>query len=389
MEEKQVHLAVVGCGMMAQGTHLPNVTKHPGITLRWCCDINPDTLSRVAERFKPAMTTKNPQDVASDPECDGVIIATTHKARSELIRLFASAGKDIYVEKPMAGTLEELQEILRILEDYPEIIFCVGHNRRMAPAVQEALNIYRKHKKNPISPAWRWDREGDARPSFPEEEETVMLLRVNDDYFSWKRWAFDEGILISEMTHFADLACMFIEADPIKITVTGSQLANHTIVIEFADGSLATIVAAAVGSFGYPKELVEIYHKGSAIIIDHMVELRVAGVVDEPFRRTFPLSQDFAPGLTLDTGIVDLYRKTLAAHEEAIYKGDNSIIGPFPDKGHYGLLDRFVHAIRYREDTPCNAAEAAKSTAVILRALESVESGQSVKIEKRDYTLLK
>jgi predicted dehydrogenase len=383
----QVQIGVVGCGMMAQGMHLPNIVKHPGINLKWCCDINSHTLRLVEKKFKPCQVTMNPEEVASDPNCDAVLLATTHKARLDLIRLFASAGKHIYVEKPFAGSLEEMKEILKILNEY-DVKFCVGHNRRMAPAMQEALKVYKKHKGNPVSPSWRWDREGDLRPAFPEEEQTVMMLRVNDDYFSWKRWAFGEGILISEMTHFADLACMFIDEDPIKVTVKGSKLANHTIVIEFADGSLATIVAAAVGSFGYPKELIEIYHKGAAITIDHLVELRVAGVIDEPFRKTFPLANDFAPEIVFDGGIGDFYRKTLAAHEEAIRKGDNSILGPAPDKGHYALLDKFVDAIRNGEDTPCNAKAAARSTAVILRALESVEQGgETVEIKKEDYSL--
>ena len=82
----------------------------------------------------------------------------------------------------------------------------VGHNRRAAPAIRHAVRVLEKHRADPIAPKWRWNREGDHRPSLPGEQSTMVLLRVNDDYWSWKKWAFAHGALINEMTHFADLA---------------------------------------------------------------------------------------------------------------------------------------------------------------------------------------
>ena len=91
-----------------------------------------------------------------------------------------------------------------------------------------------------------------------------------------------------DMAHFADLACYFIDKLPVRVIATGSKLANNVITITFDDGSIVSIFESAVGSFGYPKELIEIYHRGAVIVIDHLIELRVAGIVDEPFKRTFP-----------------------------------------------------------------------------------------------------
>ena len=181
------------------------------------------------------------------------------------------------------------------------------------------------------------------------------MIRVNDDYWSWKKWAFAHGALINEMTHFADLACCFIESVPVRVTVSrpsthapsvvgadsdprlllhrGSESAPATdgacverskaeapqtplphsiesqvVAIEFADGSLAAIFATAFGSFGYPKELVEVYHNGAAIIIDHLVEMRVAGVIDEPFRTVFPIPNDRYPEIEAQ-GIEGFYQR--------------------------------------------------------------------------------
>ncbi|MBP6963686.1 MAG: Gfo/Idh/MocA family oxidoreductase [Armatimonadetes bacterium] len=459
---RKIGIAVVGCGAMAQMIHLPNVERHPELDFLWCCDIDEGVLRVVGERFHPRRMTADAAEVAADPQVQAVILSTTQTVRLPLIQLFARAGKHIYVEKPLADSFDEMKRILAVVEE-TGIRFTVGHNRRMAPAVREAVRVLGKHRENPVSPPWRWDREGSDRPHLDGERTTQVLIRVNDDYWSWKKWAFAHGALINEMTHFADLACCFIESAPIRVTVTGGRVPTpsvlsessgtcieglrgpqpsspecsersgeciegrlpatrtpfdtcrhspahsglsdsipgpepagpecsersgeciegrqgrhvvetHVIAIEFADGSLASIFATAYGSFGYPKELVEVYHNGAAIIIDHLAELRVAGVVDEPFRTTFPIPNDPYPEIEAD-GIEGFYRRTEAAQREALAKGDNSIIPPIPDKGHFALLDDFVRSIETGDEPACSARIAAVPTAVILRALESVERG--------------
>ncbi len=377
-------IAVVGCGMLAQGIHLPNVLRHPELELLWCCDVNEETLAQASGRFHPVRSTTDARDVAADPHCQAVVLATTQAVRLPLIELFARAGKHLFVEKPIADSFDEMKRILAVVGE-TGIKLTVGHNRRMAPAVREAARILAKHRANPVSPAWRWNRESDERPDLPGEDQTMVLLRINDDFWSWKRWAFAHGALINEMTHFADLACLFIPSPPVAVTTIGGKDANHVVTIEYADGSMATIFATAFGSFGYPKELVEIYHNGAAIIIDHLMEIRTAGVVDEPFRVTFPVLDDRHPEIT-EQGIEGYYRRVEAAQTAALARGDNSILPEQPDKGHYTLLDDFVQSLRQGTEPACSPRVAAVPTAIILRALESERlGGVRVRISPEDY----
>jgi predicted dehydrogenase len=182
------------------------------------------------------------------------------------------------------------------------------------------------------------------------------------------------------MTHFVDLACYFLDNPPVEVITTGNKLANNVLTITFENGSLATIFMTSVGSFGYPKELIEIYHQGAAIIIDHLIELRTAGVTDEPFARTFPL----ADGKKI-SGMSDYYKEILATQREAIAAGDNSVLPPNPDKGHYRLLDAFVKEVAGGPQTPCGIDEAMKSTAIILKAIESLEKGCAQEIKEEDF----
>jgi predicted dehydrogenase len=358
---------------MAQMMHLPNIARHKDIELRWLCDINEQSLKQAAEKFGPVKVTADAAEIAADQECQAVLISTTQTVRLPLIELFARAGKHMFVEKPLADSFEELRKILKIVDE-TGVKLQVGHNRRMAPATREAVRILNKHRANPVSPAWRWDREGKDRPTLPDEKATMVLLRINDDYWSWKKWAFAHGPLINEMTHFADLACCFIDSDPVRVTTTGDKFSNHVVTMQFADKSMATVFATPFGSFGYPKELVEVYHNGAAIIIDHLMEVRAAGIEGEPFRTEFGVLNDRNPEIEAQ-GIEGFYQRVLAAEKLAIEKGDNSLLPGQPDKGHFALLDDFVQCVRTGREPVCSARVAAPPTAIILRALESEEKG--------------
>ncbi len=364
------NMAVVGCGAIAQGMHLPNIAAHAGIRLRWCCDINPRTLKTVAARWKPDRTTTRIEDVAADPECDAVLIATHPEGRRDLVRTLAAAGKHLYVEKPLADNLPDILRIQRIADE-TGIVLSVGHNRRMAPALRDARDLFHAHRAAPRSEPWRWDREGRRRPPRPEERQTVMLQRINDDYFSWKAWAFEEnaGILLLELNHFTDLAYFFLEREPVLVSAAGSPMMNVLINITFEDGSLCAIVDACVGTFGYPKELYEIYHQGAAIIVDHCMEVRTAGIPGQPFRRLYP-----SPGDAQAAGIEAWYDRTLEAAGRHTDK-TKPLASPWPDKGHFRFLDAFVKACRGEGPNPCDAVCGARAAAIVLKAALSLRNG--------------
>lgn len=148
---RELGAAVVGCGAIAQTMHLPNILRHPSLRLAWCCDVDPDVLGAAASRFHPANTTSDARDIASDPDCDVVFLCTTQEVRLPLIDLFSRAGKHLFVEKPMADTFEEMKAILHLARR-SDVRITIGHNRRAAPAVREALCILDKHRADPVSP---------------------------------------------------------------------------------------------------------------------------------------------------------------------------------------------------------------------------------------------
>jgi predicted dehydrogenase len=198
-----------------------------------------------------------------------------------------------------------------------------------------------------------------------------VLQRINDDHFSWKEWAYagNAGILLIELTHFVDLAYYFIEREPALVGAAGSSMMNVVVNITFEDGSLATIFDACVGTFGYPKELCEIYHQGAAIIVDHCMEVRTAGIPGQPYRRLYPAASD-----PTAAGIESWYDRAVEAMRRPVDAG-SPLAAPGPNKGHYEILDAFIQACRGKGENPCDAASGARAAVIVLRAAESLRQG--------------
>ena len=162
----------------------------------------------------------------------------------------------------------------------------------------------------------------------------------------------------------------------------GSERMNFTILIGYDDGSIATLAHSAVGTLDYPKELVEITCHGVMIAIDHLMELRVRGMQDEPFRRSYPSADPLA--CTTLPGIAGFHESAQQTIDERLRRGDNELFIGGPDKGHYAHLDQFAQCVRGLAASPCDALEGAKATLLTLKALEACRNGRTAQVEPHE-----
>lgn len=129
-----LRFAVIGCGSVARAQHIPNIAKSPRMTLHTCVDLDDAVLAECHDVFGAQHVRKDFEGTIADPEVDVICLATTEKLRLPVIALAAKAGKPVYVEKPLATTLQETIEIQKVVHA-SGIPFCVGHNRRCSPAM--------------------------------------------------------------------------------------------------------------------------------------------------------------------------------------------------------------------------------------------------------------
>ncbi|MCC6581751.1 MAG: Gfo/Idh/MocA family oxidoreductase [Phycisphaeraceae bacterium] len=382
-----IGMAVIGCGALAQGQHLPNIADNPRMSLEVACDVSDATLELCRAKFGAKRVVKDFTQAIRDPAVQVVVVATTEKLRLPVLRACVEAGKPVYCEKPIAPTLEELYEVHKLLT-HAKLPFCAGHNRRSAPAMLDAHRIFRQHMTAPKLCPWRWDREGDKRPKLAEDGAAGISVRINDDWHSWKNWVFSPdqnafGAMLFEMTHFTDICNWMLASKPVKVAAMEANFLSHGVVITYANGEIATILMCANGSFGYPKELYEMMGQGGVVAVDHMVELRTAGIEGEVPRVAYPMLRDRHPEVGLEGGISGWLAKKQVACSQAADKRDPMLqFTAEPDKGHARQLERFLDQVFLGGPEVCGINDALLATRVSFAAIRASKLGRVVHIDE-------
>ena len=355
--------------------------------LHTCVDLDDSVLAECRDVFGATHIRKDFQDAIEDPEVDVICLATTEKLRLPVIAFAAQAGKPVYVEKPLATTLDEMHEIQQVVHA-SNIPFCVGHNRRASPAMLDAHRIFRRQMTAPAPCPWRWRREGDDLPALAEDGVPSVSVRINDDWYSWKGWVFDKsqaphGPMLFEMTHFTDVCNWFLAEEPVEVTAVETGMLNLAVIIRYRSGALATIVIGSNGTIGYCKELYEFMGNGAYLAVDHMLEVRTAGIEGAPARTIYPMIHDRHPQIGLEGGVSGWLAKKRAACEEAAAHNDPLLqFTAEPDKGHAHALERFVDQILGQGPEVCGVDAAVLATRVAFAAVKSAHEKRTVSLNE-------
>lgn len=386
-ETRPLRFAVIGCGSVARNQHIPNIVRSPRMMLHTCVDLDDRVLAECRDVFGAKHIRKDFPGAVEDPEVDVICLATTERLRLPVIAFAAKANKPVYVEKPLATSLEEMHEIQKVVHS-ANIPFCVGHNRRASPAMLDAQRIFRQHMTNPVPCPWRWRREGSDLPALPDDGTPSVSVRINDDWYSWKGWVFDKtqaphGPMLFEMTHFTDVCNWFLADEPLEVVAMETGMLNEAVIIRYRSGALATIVIGSNGTFGYCKELYEFMGNGAYLAVDHMLEVRTAGIEGVPARTTYPMLQDRHPNIGTEGGVSGWLAKKRAACAEAAAGNDPELqFTAEPDKGHAHALERFVDQILGKGPEVCGVDASVLATRVAFAAIRSAQDRRLVLLEE-------
>ena len=141
LKQGRFNVAVVGAGGFAKGMHLPNLRKLDNLyTLHAIASRTGTNAKAIALQYDASYATTDYQEVLRDDNVDLVMIATRHNLHAGMAIDAAKAGKAVFVEKPMALTQQELDELAGVLEQ-TKTPFLVGFNRRFSPHMQRIREL--------------------------------------------------------------------------------------------------------------------------------------------------------------------------------------------------------------------------------------------------------
>jgi predicted dehydrogenase len=131
---QRVCLAVIGTGHWGPNL-IRNFYEDPRVDLRVICDVDRNRAKAIASRFRDLGSTTEVDDIINDPTIDAVVICTPTETHYELARRCLMAGKHLFVEKPMAKTSAECEELIEIARE-KNLKLMVGHVFLYNTAVQ-------------------------------------------------------------------------------------------------------------------------------------------------------------------------------------------------------------------------------------------------------------
>src|SRR4030042_1544743 len=221
-------------------------------------------------------------DLLSDEHVDLIMITTRHHLHGEYVLKALKAGKNVFVEKPLCLNQDELDGIKNFFRSPPSDqasqrpLLMVGLNRLFSSYAQET----KKHIQQRINPLF-------------------MHYRVNAGYIPLDHWVHGEeggGRIIGEACHFIDLFTFFTECKVKEIytstltpkTQSLSSDDNRVIVLNYEDGSVATLEYFATGSKEFPKEYFEVHFDEKTIVIDDFKSIKGYGVKVDEIRSKIP-----------------------------------------------------------------------------------------------------
>ena len=143
-----VRVGAVGCGYWG-----PNVIRNldvvDGFELSMICDADRDRLAAVAARYPSATATTRVDDVLDNPRLDAVYLATPVSTHYALTRRALLTRKHVLIEKPLATTVEQAQE-LALLAAERGLVLMVGHTFVFSPPVRKIKELIANGQVGPI-----------------------------------------------------------------------------------------------------------------------------------------------------------------------------------------------------------------------------------------------
>lgn len=126
---KEIKVGIVGVGGIAQGAHIPNYLKIPGVKLYAVCDIDEKRVKEVAKRYDVPYWFTDYEKMMELDELTAVSVCTPNKFHKGPTVAALNAGKHVLCEKPMAADAEEGKEMLQAAKKAKKLLM-IGLNNR-------------------------------------------------------------------------------------------------------------------------------------------------------------------------------------------------------------------------------------------------------------------
>ena len=256
---KDVNIGLIGAGNFTKSVILPNIQKVGGYNLVGLCTATGVSAEGTGKKYNFKYITTNSDEIFKNNEINSVFITTQHNHHTNRVLDSIRHQKHCFVEKPLCIYEEELEAIKKSYTG--SSILQVGFNRRFAPMIKKM----KKKLSGKVS----------------------ISYRINAGIIPKDVWIQDReiggGRIIGEVCHFIDTCSYLVSSEVQSVYATTIQKENQSIpdednvniVLNYKNGSIATIGYYAYGDSSMPKEYIEAFGSGVSMEMHDFKELLI------------------------------------------------------------------------------------------------------------------
>ena len=261
----EIGVLVCGAGAFVRAAHVPAIRRVPGVAVSAVVTGSPASAREAQRRLGIERAGTDLRDMLARDPSPLVVVGTRHHLHAEQALEALQASRHVFVEKPLCLDESEIDPLLEEARRARRLL-AVGFNRRYSPLsvrMREALD----------------------RLSGP----SLAVYRVNAGALPAGHWTQDRAIgggrIVGECCHFVDLLGYLLRAPLEEVeahalpsdgagVVQGDSFAAT---LHFADGSRAVLAYTGLGDPALPKERLEIFKGGAALVLEDFRALHVHG----------------------------------------------------------------------------------------------------------------
>ncbi len=343
----KLRVAVIGCGSICEHRHAPEYAARPDVEIAAFCDPARHRAQLMATRFG-GKAVEDFHQVTADPSIDAISDCSTNEMHHVVTTDALEHGKHVLCEKPIAVTLENALSMVKARDRSGKILM-VAYNQRFAAAHRKAKAVLESGELG-----------------------RVLTFRTTFGHSGPERWSATKGP-----------STWFFDGKRSVFGAAGDLGVHKADLIRF----LLADEVAEVGSFA--ETLDKKGTDGKPIpVCDNMIcilKMRsgVLGTLTASW--TYYGSEDNSTILYCEKGVMEMYGDPVyqltirkSGGEEVLYRLDPIQTNTKPAPS--GVVDAFVTSILNKTPPPITAEDGIESLKVFLAALESADTGKTVKL---------
>ncbi len=329
---KPIKFAVIGQGHIGK-RHAEMVRRNPDTELAAVCDILPKEQLGLSELNEPFYTSVD-ELLSAHPEVEVVNVCTPNGLHAAHALKALAAGRHVVVEKPMALSRRDCEQIIHTALDKQKQVFCVMQNRYSPPSV--------------------WMKEVVEQKIIGDVYMVQLNCYWNRDarYYKAGSWKgvqeLDGGTLFTQFSHWIDLLYwLFGDIDNIQARFADF---NHASLTEFEDSGFVSFkfVNGGMGSINFSTAVWDTNLESSITVVGSKGSVKVGGQY-----------MDKVEYCHIDGYTLPELAPTNPANDYGAYKGSAN--------NHHFVIQNVVDALRGKTSITTNALEGLKVVDMIER----------------------